>query len=401
MNILISGAGIAGPTLAFWLHRFGFTPTLVEQHPHPRRGGYVVDFWGAGFDIAERMGLIPELEARAYHVREVRMVNRGGRRVSGFSPEAFQGFTNGRFFSIPRGDLAGAIYDKISTQVEVVFGDSIAALQAHEGGVDVTFDRGAPRTFDLVIGADGLHSRVRELAFGREASFEKYLGYKVAVFEASGYRPRDELVYLMYTGIGQQVSRFSMREDKTMFLFIYADSNPGPAPGDIEAAKAELRARFAGSGWECRAILAAMQTSESFYFDRVSQIRMDAWTRGRIGLVGDAAACVSLLGGQGSALAMLEAYVLAGELERASGDHALAFSRYEGQLAAFVAKKQKAAERFAGFFAPRSRLARFVHDQVTKLLSIPFVAARAVGRDMGDQIAIPDYRGSVVRPSGA
>jgi 2-polyprenyl-6-methoxyphenol hydroxylase-like FAD-dependent oxidoreductase len=392
MKILISGAGVAGPTLAYWLDQSGFTPTLVEQAPGPRRGGYVVDFWGTGYDIAERMGLLPQLERQAYHVREVRMVNRAGRRVSGFSADVFRRFTDGRFFSIARGELAAAIYDKLGNKVEAQFGDSITGLHVHERGVEVSFERAAPRSFDLVIGADGLHSRVRQLAFGEEARFEKFLGYKVAAFEASGYRPRDELTYVMYTGIGQQVARFSMRDDKTLFLFIYADSNPGPDPGDIEAAQAQIVSRFSGAGWECPAILAAMRTCENFYFDRVSQIRMDAWTQGRVALVGDAAACVSLLAGQGSALAMLEAYVLAGELQQASGDHVQAFSRYQQRLAAFLAKKQKAAERFAGYFAPASHLSRFVRNQVTKLLSIPFVAARAVGRDLADRVPVPNYQ---------
>lgn len=196
-----------------------------------------------------------------------------------------------------------------------------------------------------MVGADGLHSRVRELAFGPEDQFEKYLGYKVAAFEAPNYRPRDELAYLMYTEVGQQVSRFTMRGDRTMFLFIFEDESLDRENENVHAQKALLRKRFGSSGWECPQILDALDASNDLYFDRVSQIRMDTrqglWTQGRITLIGDAASCVSLLAGQGSALAMIAAYILAGELHRCQGDYAVAFRRYQELFGPFVLKNSK------------------------------------------------------------
>ena len=390
MKILISGAGIAGPTLAYWLLRYGHEPTLVEHASNLRTGGYVIDFWGAGYDIAGKMGLTPHLRDIGYFVEEVRFVDGEGRRSGGFSAEVFSEATRDRYVSLRRGDLASAIYGTIDGKVEAVFGDSIAAIEETPEGVDVSFARSAPRRFDLVIGADGLHSRVRELAFGPQDRFEDYLGYKVAAFEVPGYRPRDELVYVMYTEVGRQVARFAMRDDNTLILFVYIDEDR-QMPADVDGQKAAIAARFAGSAWECKPILAALDAADSLYFDRVSQIRMDGWHSDRVALAGDAAFCASLLAGEGSALAMIAAYVLAGELHRADGDHVAAFSRYEALMRPFILEKQKAARGFAGAFAPSSELGLFLRNQISKMLGIPFIAHLAIGRGLRDNIALPDY----------
>ena len=394
MRVLISGAGIAGPTLAYWLLQYGLKPTLVEAAPRLRTGGYIIDFWGAGFDVADRMGLLPEINRQGYVVREVKVVSRHGKRVAGFPADAFSRMTQGRFVSLPRGDLAAAIFGTIQGKVETIFGDSVNGIEETDRGVNVTFQRGGAREFDLVVGADGLHSRVRELVFGPESRFERYLGYKAAGFEVKGYRPRDELVYVMYTEVGQQVVRFAMRDDRTMFLFTFQDDDIGGAD-TVEAQKALLRKRFGASGWECPQILDALDTADDLYFDRVSQVRMDAeqglWTRGRVTLVGDAACCVSLLAGQGSALAMVAAYILGGELHRAKGDFAQAFGRYQQRFGPFVFKKQKAALRFAGTFAPKSKFTLFLRNQIFNLMAVPWVANLAVGRDLADRIELPDY----------
>lgn len=396
MKVLISGAGVAGPTVAYWLARYGLEPTVVEKAPALRTGGYIIDFWGAGIDVAERMNLLPEIQRKGYMVKEVRVVNDAGKTVAAFPAQVFSRTTQGRYVSLPRGDLSASIYGTIENKIETIFGDSIARIEQSENSVHVTFERGANREFDLVVGADGLHSRVRELVFGPQTRFEKYLGYKVAAFEVEGYRPRDELVYVMYTEVGQQVARFAMREDRTMFLFTFADEDPDiRAGGGVEKQKALLRSRFGNSGWECPKILEALDGSTNFYFDRVSQIHLEEnenrWNRGRVTLVGDAAYCVSLLGGQGSALAMTGAYILSGELYRAGGDHSLAFRRYQHLLASFMRKKQQAALRFAGVFAPKSKAALFLRNQLMNLLTVPRIADIAFARDFGDNLTLPEY----------
>lgn len=393
MDILIVGAGIAGPALAYWLARDGHRPTLLERAPALRTGGYVIDFWGAGFDVAERMGVLPAVRERGYVLKEVRIVGEEGQRVGGFDAEVFGRMTDGRYVSLPRGELARVLYDALDERTERVFGDELLALDEDDRGVTATLAKGGARRFDLVVGCDGLHSKVRALTFGPEERFEKYLGYEVAAFTTQGYPHRDEDVYLLYAEPGQQVGRFTMRDDRTVFLFVWAQDEAPPHDGDPAAQRVRARARFAKSGWECPEILRALDGASDLYLDRVSQVRMDAWTRGRVALVGDAAYCVSLLAGQGSALAMVGAYVLAGELHAAGGDHRAAFAKYEARLGDFLRGKQRAAERFAGSFAPRTEFGLWFRNRVTELLRVPLIAEVAMGRDLRDAIELPDYRG--------
>lgn len=396
MRVLISGAGIAGPTLAFWLAHHGFEPTIVEKAPHLRTGGYIIDFWGLGFDIADRMGLLPRIFEKGYTVREVRIVDGHGKRIAGFPVDAVSRIVEGRYVSVARGDLAACIFRAIGNRAETIFNDSIAGIDQRSSGVRVSFESGATREFDLVVGADGLHSRVRELVFGPQSQFEKYLGCKVAAFEVSGYRPRDELAYVMHSEVSQQVGRFAMRDDRTMFLFTFADpESESENASEMSVQKALLRRRFVRSGWECPQILEALDRTRELYFDRVSQVRMGSekgsWTRGRVTLAGDAAHCVSLLAGQGSGLAMIGAYILAGELHRSGGNYAVAFANYQQSFEPFILKKQKAALHFAGFFAPKSYFSMFLRNQVINLLRIRWVADLAAGRDLADKFALPDY----------
>jgi 2-polyprenyl-6-methoxyphenol hydroxylase-like FAD-dependent oxidoreductase len=390
MTVLISGIGIAGPTLAYWLSVYGIESVLVERAPQLRTGGYIIDFWGSGFDVAERMGLLADIRREGYDVQELRLVNARGRRVGGFDVDIFRTAAHGRYVSIPRSALAGIIYRKIEGRCETIFGDSITDIQQTTDGVQVAFEHAAPRRFDAVVGADGLHSVVRKLVFGKEDQFEKFLGYSVAAFEAVGYRPGGEDKFISYSVPGRQVGRFTMRDNHTLFLFVFADDRRADA-GDGPSQKKILRSHFGGLGWECPQILAALETCDDFYFDRVSQIRMDTWSKRRVGLIGDAAACPSLLSGQGSALAMLAAYVLAGELGRANSTVAEAFQRYEQFLHPFISGKQVAAEKFAGSFAPKTRLGLFLRNQATKMLSLPFISSRVMKSTLIDRIELPSY----------
>jgi 2-polyprenyl-6-methoxyphenol hydroxylase-like FAD-dependent oxidoreductase len=388
-SVLISGAGIAGPALAFWLKAAGYEPTIVERAPALRSGGYVIDFWGLGYDLAERMGLIAEINRIGYHVREVRIVNDAGHRVAGFGTAVFSELTAGRFVTLPRSALSRLLFGKLRDRVETIFGDEIIALEQETDCVCVALEHAGERRFDLLIGADGLHSPVRKLAFGPQSGFEKRLGYAVATFEASGYRPRDEDVYLMYGEPGRVLGRFTLHDNRTLFLFIFAAS---AFPDTLEAQKALLRDLYGRGGWECRKVLGELDATDELYFDSVSQIKMQNWSRGRVALVGDAAFCVSLLAGQGSALAMIAAYMLAGELSASQGRYQQAFASYEARLRSYIDAKQRGAERFAGAFAPRTRAGLNFRNLVIKAFAIPGLARLAVGRDIADRIELPEYQ---------
>ena len=390
-SVLISGAGIAGPTLAFWLNKAGFEVTVVEQAPVLRKGGYVIDFWGLGYDIAERMDLSGEINRLGYHMSEMRIVDSQGQRITGFGIRVFRELTGGRFVTLGRADLSRLLFEKIKDTTEVIFGDEIVELQEEAGGVWIQFKHAPQRKFDFVVGADGLHSKVRGLVFGQQARFEKELGYLVAGFEARGYRPRDEKVYVVYSQPDRMVARFALHDDRTLFLFVFADTGRFPPIHDLGAQKAILRERFNDRTWECPRILHELDQTRELYFDRVSQIKMDRWSRSRVALVGDAAFCVSLMAGQGAALAMTAAYVLAGELDKAKGDYDQAFVKYEEVLRSFIGAKQTGGERFAAAFAPKTQWGLLFRNQVIRMLRIPGLGRLAFGRDITDTLALPDY----------
>lgn len=392
MKIVINGIGIAGPTLAYWLQKSGHEVLLVEQAPELRHGGYVIDFWGVGYDIAEQMGLIPQIRALGYQVQEVRFVDRQGHKCGGFAVDSIRHMTNDRFTSVRRSDISATIFHALDGKVETLFGDSVASIQENGSSVKVGFDHAAARQADLVIGADGLHSRVRRLAFGSKVGHEVSLGYHLAAFEIGGYQPRDELIFVGHSAPGRQISRMSLRDDKTIFLFVFRDEYlPKAQPANAQEVKAALNSVFADVGWEAPQILAALDEVDTIYFDRVSQIRMAHWTAGRTALVGDAGACVSLLAGEGTGLAMAEAYVLAGELHAAGGDYRTAFPRYEEHMMPFLARKQATAAKFASSFAPETAFGLTVRDLVTRLFRLPFLADYFLGRTMSDDFKLPGY----------
>jgi 2-polyprenyl-6-methoxyphenol hydroxylase-like FAD-dependent oxidoreductase len=389
-TVLISGLGIAGPTLAFWLKAGGFEPTVIENSPRLRTGGYVIDFWGLGYDIAEDMGLRNDIERVGYHVQEVRVVDDRNKRVAGFGVDVFRELTNGRYVTLGRSELSHLLFEKVPDTSEIMFGDEIVSLEDREDGVHVQFKHGHARQFDLMVGADGLHSQVRKLVFGPQHQFEKSLGYSVAAFEVSGYRPRDDDAYVMYGRPGRMVGRFTMRENRTLFLLIFA-TGEDVLPETLDGQKELLRSLYASDKWECPHILHELNGTQELYFDRVSQIQMPFWSRGRVVLVGDAAFCVSLLAGQGSALAMTSAYVLAGELARAEGRHKIAFQQYEAFLRAYIDIKQEGAKRFGGALAPKTPWGLWFRNQVMNAFTIPGLARLAIGREITDKLVLPEY----------
>ena len=391
-KILISGAGIGGPCLAYWLLRYGFEPVLVERAATLRTGGYIIDFWGRGFDVADRMGLLPALRREGYEIDEIRIVDEKGRRTGGFSARALQSVLGDRYLSILRSDLAKLIYESLDGKVRTIFGDTVTAIEQDDKGARVTFKHAPVEQFDLVIGAGGLHSAVRGLVFGPEGRYEEFLGYYAAAFSVAGYPRRDAGAYVS-SAPGRQVSRYSLRGDRTVFFFVFArDARLPISPNDPRAQKDILRKVFGQDGWECPDILRALEDCGDLYFDSVSQIHMPSWSQGRVALIGDACFCPSLLAGQGGALAMAAAYILAGELSKAGGDHHIAFQAYEDILQPLMTGKQRSAKRFAGSFAPKTNLGIFLRNRITRLMTQPFVAKLFMGGLLVDRLDLPAYQ---------
>ena len=386
-TVLISGAGIAGPTLAFWLKSAELVPTVVEHAPALRAGGYVIDFWGLGYDIAERMDLAGAIERVGYHMRELRIVNNRGARVAGFGTKVFHELTGGRFVTLGRSDLSRLLFDRIKRTTEFIFGDKIVQTREQPHAVEVQFRGGREQRFDLVIGADGLHSTVRKLTFGSRISLKSPLvmwsRHSKSADTGRGMNKCTSFIAIPAGCLG------GSRCTTIGHCFCSFSSQSILQRCSTCRRRKRCCARGIGDGkWECPRILDELDRTQDLYFDRVSQIRMQRWSKGRIALLGDAAFCASLMAGQGSALAMTAAYVLAGELANASGRHGEAFAKYEEVLRAYIGSKQQGAERFAADFRAEDAMGPILRNQVIRLFAIPGLARLGFGRDITDSLPV-------------
>ena len=372
-NILISGAGIAGVTLAFWLKKFGFNPTIIEISPTLREGGYAIDFMGAGFDVAEKMGIILGLEKADLNISSIAFVDKDNNTKGSMNYQKIRKVLKNRAFSFLRSDLAKVIYNSLDQETEIIFGDSIQIIEQDEEKVKVTFNSGLTRYFDLLVGADGLHSNVRNLIFGNESQFEKYYGYYTSSFTLNNYS-NEGRAFSMFNVPNKQVAVYTINKGKTASFFIFTSSEKiNYDHNDIEKQKQILKNEFMNAGWKCSDLLAKIDSTTDFYFDSISQIKMEKWSKGRVSLVGDACDCPSLLSGKGSTLAMVGAYILAGELKRSNGNYKTAYEEYEKLLKPFMEKKQKSAQSFAKTFIPKSNFGIWLRNQVFKLMSFPLL----------------------------
>jgi 2-polyprenyl-6-methoxyphenol hydroxylase-like FAD-dependent oxidoreductase len=396
-DILISGASIAGPALAYWLRAQGFNPTVVERAPVLRPGGQAVDLRGAGRTVAERMGLMDRARELTLDQRGIAWVNDRGRVTARMPADLFGGEGIVSEIEILRGDLAGLLYEASQPGTEYLFDDTITGLDQDETGVTVTFERSAPRRFGLVVGADGLHSVVRSLAFGPESGCVRPIGAYTAWFTVDADAAAEidlDGWFLMHNAPGGRVTsaRPGRRPGEIKAGFSFRSEPVSYDRRDIAGQQDLLARRFAGVGWEAAPLLAAMRSAPDFFFDSIGQVHLEHWSAGRAALVGDAGYCPTPLTGLGTSLALVGAYVLAGELAAADGDHRAAFPRYEQVMRPYVTRAQQLPPGGASGYAPRSRAVIRLRDFSTAMMTRwPMRRLLAGQFSKAGDIDLPDY----------
>jgi 2-polyprenyl-6-methoxyphenol hydroxylase-like FAD-dependent oxidoreductase len=365
VRVLISGGGVAGLTLAYWLRRHGIEPVVVERAAHGRLGGYGIDFFGTGYDVAGRMGIVDRLAPHRLPVDSVDFVDGTGRAGARLTAPLLDKIIQGPHLALMHTTLEGALLDAVEGEAEIRFGETVTAVRDTGSAVEADFAGGGTQRFDLLVGADGIHSRTRELVFGPEPEFARYLGCRLACFPVAD-RYAWGRARAHYTEPGRQVVVYPTgRAGELIALFLFRSPHAGNVP------RAErpglLRSVFGGMGWLTPSLLAEAPADEPIFMDTMTQIVMPAWHRGRVALVGDACGCMTMVSAQGVSMAMAGAYVLAEELA-SGGGHVRAFTRYQERMRAEVSRRQRNAQLFTRSLVPGTRPAVAAQSLIQRLI---------------------------------
>jgi len=365
MRVLISGGGIAGLTLAYWLHQYAIPSVVIEQARDIRRDGYAIDFFGTGYEVAERMGLIDRLRSQHIPLDYIAYVNKSGKQVTKLDIELMRTIMDGKYMGLMHWTLEEALYEALAGQVEVRFGRSLTCVAPGPHAVEVTFTDGTTESFDLLVGADGVHSLTRTLVFGPEEQYGRFLGYMIASYSLPD-RYDIGHAWKMYVEPGRLAGAYCSHHEGEIFsFFMYQIAEKDQLPREQRLPR--LRQVFAGMGWITPQLLSDVPVPENIFMDAVIQIQMPTWHQGRVVLVGDACGCPTLISGQGASLAMGGAYLLAKTLHE-TAEYQEAFRRYEQQMRPHIQVQQKNARSFAKSFLPGSPLSLFVQQAMMKVL---------------------------------
>ncbi|WP_029116154.1 FAD-dependent oxidoreductase [Mycobacterium sp. URHB0044] len=369
-TVLIVGAGIAGSTAAHWLARHGLAVTVVERADGARSSGNPVDVRGPAVDVVERMGVLPRLRAAATQATRCYAVDRNGRRLGWIPMQLGDGI------EIPRSDLATILADAGGVAAEFLYGDTVTSLVDDGDGVDVTFEHAPPRRFDIVIGADGLHSRVRELVFG--TGFIEHLGLYVATVELNG-AVEDEHAVLIHNAPARSVTIHPVTGCGGAAFIFRSPEVPGLDRGDTAWQREVVASAYAGMGWRVPELLELLRTADDVYFDSVSRVRLDQWSKSRIVLLGDAASCVSLFG-EGSSLAIAGGATLADAITAHRNDPATALRSYERHHRRLVTPRQRWMGSSSRLIVPASAPGILARNAAMRLWPLVDAGRRVFGR---------------------
>lgn len=371
VRVLISGASVAGPSAAYWLSRQGFAVTVVERMPlsRVRTSGHAVDLFGPAMDVAEWAGVLPAVMAARTRTETVSFQRADGRGIDVSMSRLVVGISD-RHVEVMRGELAGALYDATSDDVDYRFEDSIRTIDQEPDGVAVTFERSTAERFDLVVGADGLHSIVRRLAFGPEDQYRRFLGGYLAIFVLPNYLDLHERM-VVWNAPGRLAAIYPVRKTSSAragFLFRRAEE-VALDHRDADGQKHLLREIYGRDGWQVPRLLSEMDATQDFYFDSISQIVMDTWSTGRLTLVGDAGYSPGPAVGGGTSLAIVGAYVLAQELTLAGPDHLAGLRAYESRMREVVSNFRRIGPATMKTLIPATQLQVRMVPQVLRVLT--------------------------------
>ncbi len=384
-KILVVGASIAGPAVCFWLKKFGFSPTLIEKHPNLRHGGYAIDVRGIATDVVKKMGIYEQICAMRTRLESGRYVDANGKILFEEQGEKF-GFRQGEEVEIVRGDIVNILMQTIP-DIPCHFNQAIQSIQQHDDHVEVNFKDGKTEYYDLVIGTDGLHSSVRRMVFSEDEYSLVDLGSYISIFSAPNFLNLKHCEVLFEADEKLATLTSDKNPDIAQAGFMFRSEHRLQDIRDEKEQKQFLRDTFQNLGWETNTLLAFMEKTEDFYFDSITQVKMKSWTKGRVALLGDAGFCASPLSGQGTSLALVGAYVLAGELHAANGDFPLAFKRYNERLHAFVAANQSFGAWVSETFLVRGETSKeMAEERANQVLQKMQTVTSA--------ITLPDYASS-------